>query len=122
MARKPKKPAIVRFHFDDPIYECRIFVCVGGSVDDCDARLDKMWGIERKVVNSLAGRCFLPSTCKDCAVWFPSVPGGGIVAHEAFHLTTHILTRSGLKFVPESEEAWAYHLAWIVRQIAKKVW
>ena len=119
MARK--RPPI-RFHFDDPIYECRIFVSIGEPVDQWERRLDKILCSDKTIASTLYGRAFLPTETKDCAVWFRETPGGGTAVHEAFHLTCHILTRSGLTLSSSSEEAWAYHLGWVVRQIAKKAW
>lgn len=71
---------------------------------------------------TLHGRVYLPNNCKDCGVWFAEKPDGGVASHEALHLATHILTRSGLTFSGSSEEAWCYHVQWIVNKIGAKIW
>jgi len=57
-----------------------------------------------------------------CAVWFRNVPDNQTLCHEAFHVTNHVLTNAGLELNSGSEEAWAYHQAFIVRKISRKLW
>ena len=56
-------------------------------------------------------------------IWFDEVPGGGVAAHEALHSVRHIAITIGLGELCEAnEEAYAYLLAWTVREIGKNFW
>lgn len=56
-------------------------------------------------------------------IWLPERAGAGIVSHEAFHATRYILECKGLgELSDETEEAYAYLLDWIVRQIGRRIW
>lgn len=120
MARK--KASVKRFHFDDPIYLCRIFVCIGGDIETEMARFKRLLGCNFALKFTRRGCCLQPPETKDVGIWFSDKPGGGTAAHEAFHASFHILSKSGLKLCGKSEEAFAYHLDWIVREIGNKVW
>lgn len=118
--KKRKLP--IRFYFDDTLYSARIFVVIGGTWEEISTRWVKEFNAEGTTKNVINGGAYLPNNSKDCGVWFKEIPTGSICAHEALHLTTHILIKSGLRFSEDSEEAWAYHMQWIVREIGNKVW
>ena len=54
-----------------------------------------------------------------CNGWIETV---GLVAHESLHLTHYILNRAGLTLTPESEEAYTYLQAQIIRDILKEIY
>lgn len=43
------------------------------------------------------------------------------VAHEAFHATFQLLTKKGMAPSGDSEEAYAYYLEWLTREILKRI-
>lgn len=53
-----------------------------------------------------------------CDDWIDTV---SLVAHESLHLTHYILNRAGLTLKPESEEAFTYLQAQIIRDILKQM-
>lgn len=117
-----KNPKTVRFFFDDHVYRCRIFVCAGGDKLLFERFLDKKLGCNKSIVNAQEACAFLYSDSSDCGVWFRDIPGCGTVAHEALHLTSHILKKAGIVFSEDSEEAFAYHTGWVCSKIVEKVW
>ena len=54
-----------------------------------------------------------------CDGWIDTV---SLVAHESLHLTHYILDRAGLTLKPESEEAFTYLQAQIIRDILKEMY
>lgn len=46
----------------------------------------------------------------------------GFLAHECYHLAIEILRHSGVIESPDSEELYAYMLAWIVAEIVGHLW
>ncbi len=55
------------------------------------------------------------------AIWFPARPSHRTVAHEAFHATFYVLSAKGLTLTPDSEEAFAYYLDWLIGEIEARV-
>lgn len=101
-----------------PIYRCHVVAYFGGDRKEAFTRFTK--------------RCRLPVTewpepkggtdattlqleeTKDAAIWFRRrKPKPEIIAHEAFHATSHILRFAGV----DDEEAAAYLLDYLVSQI-----
>ena len=69
------------------------------------------------------GRTLLLKEFRGLGLWFrDKSPGGGVLSHEAFHATHHILSSAGVILNQGSEEAYAYLLMHIVKTIARKVW
>lgn len=54
-----------------------------------------------------------------CDSWIDTV---ALVAHESLHLTHYILNRAGLTLKPESEEAFTYLQAQIIKDILKEIY
>jgi hypothetical protein len=65
---------------------------------------------------------FAPNNFKGLAIWFDShTPNPGVVAHEALHATSHILSVSGIEHTFETEEAYCYHQEWLVKAIERRI-
>lgn len=52
---------------------------------------------------------------------FNQYPTAGILAHEAFHCLVFLFRRIGLELGPDSDEAWAYLLEYLVNEITSKI-
>ena len=50
-------------------------------------------------------------------IWLRPQAPTSTVAHEAFHATYLILKGAGCTLADASEEAYAYHLAWVIREL-----
>jgi len=50
-------------------------------------------------------------------IWLDSNAKPHVVAHEAFHAACWMLGESGVWLTNSSEEAYAYCLAWLIKQI-----
>ena len=122
--RKPKT-----FKLYDPIFDVDILVCVATRYEDAQIKW-RHKGLGQTKAQILPNDSATRQACvfkitehKSCCIWFKDVcPGARIVAHEAFHATCHVLGFSGLSLNDGSEEAYAYFLAWIVREIGNRVW
>lgn len=108
------------------VWDTDIAVYCGGSL----ARANKLFRRRLKIADveiedrpSIIGSNLRIDGIKPTAIWFRDVkPSGSIVAHEAMHATIWVLAQSGVSLTPESEEAYAYMVGWIVREIGKRVW
>lgn len=56
-----------------------------------------------------------------CAIWLDPTARPGVVAHEAFHAVCAVARERRLELKDGSEEAFAYYLEWLVRNIADRV-
>lgn len=114
------------FSLYDEVYNVDILVCVG--IDFKKAQV--MWHKKARItdakiesdVDMRGGYFGMFPDHRNCLLWFRPRPAGWIVAHECFHATSFILRESGLVLTNDSEEAFAYYLGWLVRQIGNKVW
>jgi hypothetical protein len=104
----------------DP-YKCELLVAHGGT-----------WGEARTIIRSLGyknvptdvclGRTMYRDNGTPLAVWVQQRIAGH-VAHEALHAVRGLLQYRGLDLSPASEEAYAYLLEFIVRQVmSNKGW
>ena len=61
------------------------------------------------------------------AFWFnsaraaPNAEWAAYVSHEAEHATRFVLGSVGMPHNPESDEAWAYYLCWVVEEVTKRI-
>lgn len=123
-----KKNAVKSFRLDNLVWQFSIFVRVGGTKEQAHDWFCKKFEIEEagwldSEQSATNARCFFNGDKTDHLIWFNAVPGASVLAHEALHSAHHVLTRKGLgKLSDETEEAYAYLIQWIVRQIAEKVW
>lgn len=53
-------------------------------------------------------------------IWAPHKSTFDVLVHEAFHATVNLLKERATPLVPETEEAYAYVLGYIVRELIKK--
>ena len=123
---KRKQP--IRFVLDCDLYCANIYVSVGGSAKDAvkwwhqkigfKGPIDATDDHERRV-----GTVFSVEGNMGCLIWLwsPSI-GVGTLSHECFHATCRILDHTGMRCVNENEEAYAYLLTWISREVALKIW
>lgn len=122
---KPKtKPRTFTLH--DPIYQADIIVSAGTQQQLAANRFGRLLGRNPIQVEPNQHRYASVSyyvDFKGCLIWFrdPS-PGVGVLTHEAFHATRHVLTSSGVGWSEDSEEAWAYFIEWLVKSIGNKLW
>lgn len=119
MKKKAKLPLL--FRISDPLYLCTIMVIVGGEQSKAEKKLSKFLECDcrsdrKRYAATYHGRS------KDAGLYFSTLPGGATAAHEALHASWHILERSGVVIGRESEEALAYHVDWLIRQIGNRLW
>lgn len=119
MSRKVKLPT--SFRFGDPLYLCTIMVIVGEEQTAAEKKLSKFLEIDCSSDRKRYAATYHGNS-KDVGMYFSVLPGGGTVAHEALHATWHILERSGVVIGRDSEEAVAYHMDWLMRQIGRRIW
>ena len=77
-----------------------------GRVDGCAGRFS---GVKRD-----GHQCSL--------VWFPPKVEIPTIAHELLHATAFALTRSGVAFSDESEEAFAYYIGWLMDETLDRLY
>lgn len=68
-------------------------------------------------MNGHAARVDCHGSLEYAVVWFRPTAQSSTIAHEAFHTTHSILSNAGLTLTDASEEAYAYHLAWVIREL-----
>ena len=58
-------------------------------------------------------------------IWLQAMPASAlhlsVVAHEAFHATTFVMEHVGITLRDESDEAFAYYLGWLVRNLVMRL-
>jgi hypothetical protein len=102
----------------------RRLVAQDGSREDFRAVVETLWldGLHGKV-EGCAGR--FSGTRRDgltCGlVWFPPSVELPTIAHELFHATAFALTRAGVGLSDDSEEAWAYYVAWLTKCVRERL-
>lgn len=110
------------FTIREPIYSADIWVSAGWPWKEAEKRINKLLNANNtEETESLARTLFIPGFM-GCCIWFQKCrPTPCIIAHESFHATTHILKSAGVKFSANSEEAFAYLIAYLVREIHRKL-
>lgn len=133
-----KAKKYIRKKFDNLVWKCTVVVQAGGTIEEFvsyikrDLRkheVDDDDTLERSKEDIIAaarkagGLCF-KITERDVAIWFvDKKPTASIVAHEALHASFRML--EPLNINPDSmsgEEAYAYTIGWLVREISWVVW
>lgn len=114
---------MVRFDLFDPVFKTGLCVQVGGSVNDALARYARRIGEAPWSVEESSGRGGMFSRCrphKSGSLWL-SEYDPAILAHEAVHAASYLLgEKSGLALSDETDEAYAYYVEWLVREVAKR--
>jgi hypothetical protein len=106
----------------DPIYDTDILIQHGGTLKSAVAHYCKkvdvaLWDIEENECR--IGHTFAHEPYRTCGIWFREGATAGIIAHECFHATYHILSNVGLILSGESEESFAYYLQWLTAEVTK---
>lgn len=116
------EPCGVRY-WTDPIYGAKFTLIVSSWKGFDDWMVRKYNCYEQR---DLEGASAVTSVSSgNVIIWFlPEVLRGdteaiSMVTHEAFHATSQVLQFRGMKLGQASEEAYSYHLAWVVRTILK---
>lgn len=112
-----------RFVITDDLYGCHIFVSAGEPHERALVWFrSKLNAKFEEPMKKAVARSFVGGD-KDAGIWFSDPrPGGGVTVHECFHVSQHILGTSGVRLSSESEEAYAYHIDWLIRQVGGKLW
>lgn len=101
-------------------------ICCGIGEELAQKKWQKKFKLKGEIVpnNDSGGRTFFKDKYGTCLVHFSErVPGGGVVCHEAIHVAAHVLRRAGVDIGEEAaEEALAYYVSWVVREIGRIVW
>lgn len=110
--------------FYNSVYPCRIHIRL-----DTDPKVAVRWvnqklgsGFESGADLGTAARTFHEDDCADAAIVFYGLPDDGTMAHEAFHVVRHIMATIGMPLSDESDEAYAYLLGWLVREISRRLY
>lgn len=130
MPRKRKS-----FLLKDEIYYSNFLVMAGGDYKQACAQMKRTY--ERELKNKWPKNfeyseeeiewdaCFMKSPVKSFSgLWFSDLkPKGHVVTHECYHAMWHVMNTVGIDLNKEaSEEAAAYYLSWLVRQIGRRFW
>jgi hypothetical protein len=108
----------------NPVYHYVILIRQGGTLKQAIAWAKKKLGCEFRIKGHVTvGRIFIKDDEITHCIWFPEKPGGGTVAHEAYHSIMHVMESVGMERpTRENEEAYAYLLAWTVIEIGRLLW
>lgn len=123
-----KRKKLRTFKITNPVYQYIVFIRIGGTVEEAEAWFFKKFEIAPENRGATASCCHARTLFFDNershVIWFDSLPGAGVVSHEAFHSVNHVLRHCGVKapMEYENEEIWAYLLTWTVQQIGGKIW
>lgn len=113
-----KRPEI--FILEDPIYNSGIMVQFGGDINDLLKEYAKKLkqDVPKKEDNWRGlGNFTAYEHHKGGALWIKNRKDHSTISHECLHATFHVMTRMGMPLVEASEEAWAYYLGWLVKEI-----
>lgn len=122
---KKKKP--INFILPLVIYPFDIMVSLGQSDDELKASL-KEWGIEWDEILEMAptglGRTAMldgNQTVLRLTNVPVSVTDYGTLAHEIFHAVAFIMDRVGMVLCRQSDEAYAYLIGYVTKEIYKRI-
>lgn len=124
---KRKKSNKIRYIFD-PIYHSNIWFFHNWTREDYASYMKRKW--ERELLNgNQVGGSVIQLTVRNVktgnesdiyCLWFDSKdPPSQNIAHEAFHISYRVMKKAGLTLSEESEEAFAYHLTWLIDEVSK---
>ena len=120
---KRKTDGSIRFALFDPVFLTAITVQVGGSVNDALRRYARRIGETPWAVEEASGRQAMFSRCrphKSGCLWLREYDPA-YLAHEAVHAANYLLgEKSGLALSNETEEAYAYYVEWLVREVTAR--
>lgn len=127
MSRKGK---LSRWSWSDELYDVTI-VLMRGDGAEAFAWMDRQFGeVTEIAIGQFTGaKTIWIARPKGVALvlWFPSwfdVADGhhlGVLAHESFHAAEFLLRERGLTLTDSSDEAYAYYIAWIFRNVYKRL-
>lgn len=113
------------FHFNDEVWTSGILVGVGVRYETALKRYCALAGVDPfddKINPGVEARTLAIGNIKNCLLWFKDrKPAPDLIAHEAVHASYYLLKLSGLRFTDRTEEAFAYHVAWLVREIGRRI-
>lgn len=121
-----KKPQLKAWNWADPIYDTGVMLFVG-DFDATHAKLAELLGKDNAEAfktdcRPLGRTLWLNAEIgSGVIVWLSSfTPSDGdslaVLVHELHHATFYVLCSRGLRHSEESDEAFAYHKAWLFRQ------
>lgn len=124
------KKALKHFTWPDDVYDVSI-VLLHGDGKAALAWMDKTFGdVSGRECGEFTGAKTLwierPKGCA-LALWFPEwfhVSDAhylGVLAHECFHAAEFVLGHRGMALTDASDEAYAYYIAWMVRNVYKRL-
>lgn len=111
----------------DSVYDRRIYVAVG-SAEECVPKINKKFGLTLDVSDfeGDSGQHIEVGNEDDKVVdsfviWLENAKDLAVISHEVFHAAHRIMKYVGIKLSDDSEEAYAYFIESIVRQIVQAV-
>lgn len=115
-----------RFKIKDEVYNTVIYISLGGELKSFEKYLMKQTKCKMNIEPGTTDQDLFEALTyyngRMIGIWFKHVkPHVSTVAHESLHATYHILNSCGMKLNTESEEAFAYHLGWLVENIVKEL-
>ena len=112
---------IRRIIISDPIYDTQILVQRYGSLLACVKEYSKRIGcnVPDGIEENPRRRGFFLAkpTERSSMIWLSKDAQLGVISHETFHATCHILGCVGLTLTSESEEAYTYYQQFLVNSI-----
>jgi hypothetical protein len=114
------------FVIDCDIYHVDIIVCAGVPFETAIKKYEKHFNRthpRETLDRNIQGAVIRTPGYKGSCIWFKHLkPGAGVASHEIFHAVFGALYFSGVGLTENSEEAWAYMIDWVTRQIGKRLW
>lgn len=125
-----RRKKIKTFAWSDELYDVTI-VLLRGDGKEALAWMDKKFeDVSSRECGEFTGAKTVwierPKGCA-LALWFPSwfsltdPHHLGVLAHECFHAAEFVLRERGMTLTDASDEAYAYYIAWMFRNIYKRL-
>lgn len=129
MAKKKRRQPY-QFRIINETWQYAVIVRIGGTEEQTMKAFERHFPSDNpdklkasRKATRLAGRTIYRDGESCHMLWFPSIPNGGIVAHEAIHSALHVFRVKGMNALPpDSEEALCYLVQWTVNEIGRRVW
>lgn len=115
------------WRFTDVVYDTAILLVVGTP-------LERFRVIRRYVDERFAGDDEEPVPARGCVytfdhgcvvIWFKAgltLPKDlAVVVHECAHASFDVLRLSSVKFDPDNQEPYAYHLEWLFKEVSRRL-
>lgn len=112
------------YNLSDPLYFLDLTLIIGGTDKEVKDKIEKEYpGAD--LSNCLDSSGYSVTLLKDGLrkefLWVDrfdwSIKDQSSMAHEIFHLTSHVMSFAGCKFGDDSEEAYAYYYSYMFRKI-----